>query len=55
MNILICKVKDEKFYPVEASGEKTLKQEAEDTGKINDHILSIEDIFGNVLWKRENK
>lgn len=36
------------FYPIQPS----VKCKPEDHGELNHHILSIEDINGNVLWKR---
>lgn len=43
----------EGFYPIKSSGKKHVKLEAADHGEINNHILSIEDMEGNVLWKRQ--
>jgi len=43
---------DKGFYPIEASGKVSLAQEAKDHGELNDHITSVEDLSGNVLWKR---
>ena len=37
------------FYPIEPSE----KCKPEDHGRLNDHVVSIEDIDGNVLWDRE--
>lgn len=51
MAILIMKAEGG-FYPIYASGTKPLKEEAGEHGKLNDHILSVEDIDGNVLWRR---
>ena len=36
------------FYPIEPSE----KCKPEDHGRLNDHVMSIEDIDGNVLWTR---
>lgn len=36
------------WYPIQPS----TRCRAEDHGKLNDHITSIEDADGNVLWKR---
>lgn len=36
------------WYPIQPSA----KCKPEDHGRLNDHILSIEDMDGNVLWKR---
>jgi hypothetical protein len=41
------------WYPIEASGTKPLKDEAQDHGMLNGHIVSIEDIDGNVLWRKQ--
>ena len=40
-------------YPIEASGTKPLKDEAQDHGMLNDHVMSIENIDGNVLWRKQ--
>ena len=37
------------FYPIEPSK----KCKPEDHGRLNPHVLQIEDIDGNILWKRE--
>lgn len=37
------------FYPV----EPTKKCKPEDHGRLNDHVISIQDINGNVLWERK--
>lgn len=50
--ILIMRTK-EGWYPIEASGTKQLKDEAPDHAELNSHILCIEDIEGNVLWRRQ--
>ncbi len=36
------------WYPIEPSE----KCKPEDHGKLNDHVLAIEDLNGNVLWSR---
>lgn len=36
------------FYPIQPSA----KCKPEDHGVMNDHVVSIEDIEGNVLWTR---
>lgn len=36
------------FYPIQPSD----KCKPEDHGKLNDHVVSIEDVEGHVLWKR---
>ncbi|MNL55924.1 hypothetical protein D3C87_1793740 [compost metagenome] len=36
------------FYPIQPSD----KCKPEDHGRLNDHVVSIEDLEGNVLWKR---
>jgi hypothetical protein len=41
------------WYPIEASGLKPLKDEAQDHGMLNSHIDSIEDIDGNILWRKQ--
>lgn len=50
--LLIMRV-DEGFYPIMTSGKKPLKDEAQDHGELNRHINSIEDVEGNVLWRRQ--
>ena len=40
------------FYPIEAAPSVPLEQQAKDHGELNDHILSVEDSSGNVLWRR---
>ncbi|QNP81170.1 hypothetical protein [Agrobacterium tumefaciens] len=37
------------FYPIQPSD----KCKPEDHGRLNDHVVSIEDLEGNVLWRRE--
>ena len=37
------------FYPIQPSPHC----KPEDHGSLNDHVVSIEDIAGNVLWKRK--
>jgi len=41
------------WYPIEASGTKPLKDEAQDHGMLNAHVSSIEDTEGNVLWRKQ--
>ena len=36
------------FYPIQPSA----KCKPEDHGVLNDHVIRIEDIEGNVLWER---
>lgn len=36
------------FYPIQPSEKCT----PEDHGNLNDHVVRIEDIDGNVLWER---
>lgn len=36
------------FYPIEPSE----KCKPEDHGRLNDHVMMIEDTDGNVLWTR---
>ena len=36
------------FYPITPSE----KCRPEDHGKLNDHVIRIEDMHGNVLWER---
>lgn len=43
----------ERFYTIQASGTKPLREEAADHGSLNSHIKSIEDINGSVLWSRQ--
>ena len=37
------------FYPIQPSD----RCKPEDHGRLNPHVLSVEDIDGKVLWKRE--
>lgn len=46
-DIWIMRTKDG-WYPIQPSA----KCKPEDHGRLNDHVLSIEDMDGNVLWKR---
>lgn len=46
--VWIMKVKNG-FYPIQPSDHC----KPETHGKLNPHVLSIEDAEGNVLWKRE--
>ena len=36
------------FYPIQPSE----KCKAEDHGRLNDHVIRIEDVAGKVLWRR---
>ncbi len=38
----------EGFYPIQPSN----RCKPEDHGALNDHVTRIEDIFGNVIWRR---
>lgn len=40
------------FYPIEAVKDIPISQQAKDHGELNDHIIRVEDIDGNVLWER---
>ena len=40
--------RDGHFYPIQPSDEC----KPEDHGELNDHVIRIEDIDGNTLWKR---
>ncbi len=40
------------FYPIKPVPGVPLKQQAKDHGLLNDHILRVEDLDGNVLWQR---
>ncbi|NSZ73912.1 DUF1653 domain-containing protein [Agrobacterium tumefaciens] len=46
--VWIMRTVDGGFYPI----QPTDKCKPEDHGKLNDHVVSIEDIDGNALWKR---
>lgn len=46
--IWIMHTKDGHFYPIQPSEKCT----PEAHGNLNDHVASIEDLNGNVLWKR---
>ena len=48
-NVWIMKTKTG-FYPIEPSD----KCKPEDHGRLNDHVMMIEDTDGNVLWDREH-
>lgn len=51
-SVLIMRTKDG-FYPIDASGTKDIREEAADHGMLNSHIIAIEDIDGNVLWRQQ--
>jgi hypothetical protein len=40
------------FYPVPAVPGHPLRNQAADHGKLNAHVLRVEDIDGNVLWEK---
>ena len=44
----IMKTIDGHFYPIQPSD----RCKPEDHGRLNDHVRSIEDMDGNVLWER---
>jgi len=46
--VWIMKTADNMYYPVQPSQNC----KPEDHGKLNPHVISIEDIDGNVLWTR---
>lgn len=46
--IWIMRTKDG-FYPIQISD----RCKPEDHGKLNDHVIAIEDIHGNTLWRRK--
>jgi hypothetical protein len=46
--VWVMKTKDG-WYPIQPSE----KCKPEDHGRLNDHVMSIEDMTGKVLWKRE--
>jgi hypothetical protein len=46
--VWIMRTADGGFYPIQPSD----KCKPEDHGRLNDHVVSIEDLEGNVLWKR---
>ncbi|WP_205649548.1 hypothetical protein [Agrobacterium sp. CNPSo 2736] len=46
--VWIMKTVAGEFYPIQPSD----KCKPEDHGRLNDHVVSIEDLEGNVLWKR---
>lgn len=50
--ILIMRT-DKGFYPIQASGKKPLKDEAQDHGMLNAHITSIENVDGKTLWRKQ--
>lgn len=45
--IWVMRTKDG-FYPIQPSD----KCKPEDHGRLNDHVMSIEDINGVVIWRR---
>jgi hypothetical protein len=56
-DVLICRVGDG-FYPITADPDyeaNSLVKQARDNGVLNKHIDQIEDIEGNVLWKRTDE
>jgi len=52
MNRIMLMFTEDGFYPIEALITVPLEQQAKDHGEINDHIIIIEDLVGNVLWER---
>lgn len=46
--VWIMRTADGGFYPIQPSD----KCKPEDHGMLNDHVVAIEDLEGNVLWKR---
>lgn len=44
-------VTDKGFYPIQPSDRCT----PEAHGELNDHVIRIEDISGQVLWRRPGK
>lgn len=51
--LLMMFVKDGGFYPIESSGKKDLKEEAQDHLDLNDHVEKVQDVYGNVLAERK--
>lgn len=49
MLIIIC---ENGFYPIETVDGIPISQQAKDHGEINNHIMRIEDVEGNILWSR---
>lgn len=47
--IMIC---EGGFYPIESVEGIPLEKQAEDHGKLNSHIIRIDDMSGKVLWSR---
>lgn len=50
--MLIMRCRDG-FYPIEDYADMPLKDKAEAHGMRNGHIQWIEDIDGNVLWRKQ--
>lgn len=46
----IMRTRDGFFYPIQPSS----KCKAEDHGRLNPHVIQIDDADGNVLWKRQD-
>ncbi len=49
--VWIMKTYDGHFYPIQPSTQC----KAEDHGNLNNHIASIEDDKGNVIWERNGR
>ena len=51
---MLIMVTENGFYPIKASGIKSIEKEAKDHGELNSHIMRVEDTEGKVLWSRIN-
>lgn len=52
--IMIMRPKAGVWYPIQAVKGKALADQAREHGELNKHLARIEDVNGNVLWRREN-
>lgn len=48
--VWIMRTRDGFFYPI----QPTDRCKPEDHGRLNDHVVAIEDAEGEVLWRRED-
>lgn len=53
MSILVM-VTEHGFYPVEAVSFVSMDRQAADHGRLNQHVIRVEDSAGNILWKKHH-
>lgn len=51
--MILLMITKEHFYPIESSGKKPILEEAADHGRLNDHVMRVETLDGQILWKRD--